>query len=510
MRESAVRAAPTDTHAWWLPSITTTVAGSLFVRLVMSASHGYGVDEAYAIAVARPLSLSYFDHPPLTFWLVVLSSAIWESNVPFVLRLPFVLLFTITHWCIGQLTRYAFSDRAGRIAALALALSGILGVVHGMWVLPDGPLIAFAAMGCLMLAPSVLAHDPAQPAPSDRRWLLAGAAFGMAGLAKYHAVLLMAGVFLFLLTDTTARRLLRTRGPWMAFSVVVVFALPVLVWNARHDWASFAFQSARAGPRTFSIVPMLENIAGQAAWMLPWIFVPLAFAFVGALSRGRRHREAWFFVCLSALPIALFTLLTLGGSRGLPHWQAPGWLFAFPLLGLAGDLAWHQGARWPRVWLRTSAAATLVTVTLMMLFLRIPAIASQLDLSDRRDPASDLVSWAPVVTAIDRANRLTPKALTAARSWIQAGQLGASFVRAPDIVCLCSDPHHFKWRSPVESSWTTLILADRLQPSRRGWTPVEASFADSSWQIVPLDTVRLERGVQVALYRVTRAHAVAN
>lgn len=505
-----MRAAPINTRVWWLPSITTTVAGSLCVRLVMSASHGYGVDEAYAIAVARPLSLSYFDHPPLTFWLIALSSALWESNAPFVLRLPFVLLFTITHWCIGQLTRYAFSDRAGRIAALALALSGVLGVVDGMWLLPDGPLIAFAAMGGLILAPSLLAQDPAQQAPSDRRWIMAGVAFGMAGLAKYHAVLLMAGLFMFLVTDVRARRLLRTRGPWMALGVMVVFAAPVLIWNARHDWASFAFQSARAGARTFSVVPMFENIAGQAAWMLPWIFVPLAFAFFAALARGRRHREAWFFVCLSAGPVALFTLVTLGGARGLPHWQAPGWLFAFPLLGLTGDLARHQGARWPRVWLLTSATATLVTVTLLMLFLRVPAIASQFDLSDRRDPASDLVSWSPVVSAIDRANRLSPSTWVAARSWIQAGQLGASFVHVPNIVCLCSDPHHFKWRSPADTTWSALILADRLQPSRRGWIPVEASFADSSWQIVPLDTVRLERGVQVALYRITRAQPVAN
>lgn len=339
---------------------------------------------------------------------------------------------------------------------------------------------------------------------------MAGAAFGVAGLAKYHAVLLMAGVFMFLLTDVSARRLLRTRGPWMALGIMLLFAFPVVLWNARNGWASFAFQSARAGARTFSVVPMLENIAGQAAWMLPWIFVPLAVAFFAALARGRGHRAAWFFVCLSAGPVSLFTLITLGGSRGLPHWQAPGWLFAFPLLGFAGDLAWHQGARWPRVWMLTSAAATLVTVTLVMLFLRIPAIASQFDLSDRSDPASDLVSWSPVVTAIDRANRLSPNAPVAARSWIQAGQLGASFVRAPNIVCLCIDPHHFKWRSPADTAWNALILADRLQPSRRGWMPVEASFADSSWQIMALDTVRLERGVQVALYRITRTQPVAN
>jgi len=476
---------------------------------MVSALHGYGVDEAYAITVASPLSLSYFDHPPLTFWLAALSSRLWESNAPFFARLPFVLLFTITHWCIGQLTRHAFSDRAGRLAALALALSGILGIVDGMWVLPDGPLIAFAALGCSALAPLLLAHDPESDAPSDRRWLVAGVAFGVAGLAKYHAALLVTGVFTFLVTDVRARRLLRTRGPWTALGIMLVFALPVFLWNARNGWASFAFQFARAGPRAPSIVPLIENLAGQAAWMLPWIFVPLALAFVAALRRGRAQREAWFFVCLSAWPVIVFTLITLGGSRGLPHWQAPGWLFAFPLLGLAADRAWQAGARWPLVWVRASAAATLLTVTLLMTFLRVPSIARQFDLPPQRDPASDLVSWEPVVLAINRLNGGSPNARVAARSWIQAGQLGASFARAPHIVCLCTDPHHFAWRSPAES-WEEIILADRLQPQRRGWVPAEAAFVDSSWVIAPLDTVVLKRDVHIALYRIKRTQLADN
>jgi 4-amino-4-deoxy-L-arabinose transferase-like glycosyltransferase len=493
-----------------LPSIGITVAASLCVRLVMSAMHGYGVDEAYAITVAAPLSLSYFDHPPLTFWLAALSSQLWESNAPFLLRLPFVLLFTLTHWCIGQLTRYAFSDRAGRIAALALALSGILGIVDGMWVLPDGPLIAFASLGCLVLAPVLLARAPDGDASSNGRWLVAGAAFGMAGLAKYHAALLVAGLFTFLLTDVRSRRLLRTRGPWMALGVTLLFACPVVVWNARHGWASFAFQSARAEPRGFSVVPLLENVAGQAAWMLPWIFVPLAVAWIAAVRRGRADREAWFFVCLTAWPVILFTLVTLGGSRGLPHWQAPGWLFAFPLLGFAADQAAHAGARWPRIWARASAATTLGVVALLMVFLRVPSVARRLDLPPQGDPASDLVSWEPVVAAITRGNAINANTVVAARSWIQAGQLGASFVSAPTIRCLCADPHHFPWRSPADTAWSALIVADRLQPWRRGWLPVERAFADSTWHIVPLDTVRLERGVQVALYRIVRAQPGAN
>ena len=39
------------------------------LRFLVAASTGLGVDESYAVAVARQYSLSYFDHPPLHFWI---------------------------------------------------------------------------------------------------------------------------------------------------------------------------------------------------------------------------------------------------------------------------------------------------------------------------------------------------------------------------------------------------------------------------------------------------------
>ncbi len=487
-----------------LPSIETVVACSLALRLLISALHGYGVDEAYAVTVARPLSMSYFDHPPLHFWIAGVFAALWGSTAPFVERFPFVLLFSFTLWCMGRLTALAFSERAGQVATLALATSGVLGIVDGMWVLPDGPLIAAAAAGTYVLAPILLATDPVSPHSARGRWIAAGVLFGLAGLAKYHAALLVLGLATYMCTDRTARRQLHTSGPWLALMLMLACSTPVIWWNATNHWASFAFQSGRAAPRVFSVVPMVEGVVGQALWMLPWIFLPLAVAFARALKAGPRLRQSWLFVCLAMWPVLVFTLVPLGGSRGLPHWPAPGWLFAFPLLGAAIDRALREGATWPITWLRASTVATGAIVSLLVALITIPALSAMAAGGRSPDPAADLISWRPVADAVARAQADKPSAVLATRSWIQAGQIGSAFATPPAIVCLCSDPHHLAWRAPSDSLWTELILVDRVQPYRRGWTSPEVAFGDSLWRVVPLDTVRLGRGVRVTVHHVSR------
>ena len=68
--------------------------------------------------------------------------------------------------------------------------------------------------------------------------------------------------------------------------------------------------------------------------MLPWIWLPLIVVFLGALRAGPKAAPGWLLACLAAGPICGFTLLTILGRPGLPHWTAPGYFFLFPLLGV--------------------------------------------------------------------------------------------------------------------------------------------------------------------------------
>ena len=63
-------------------------------------------------------------------------------------------------------------------------------------------------------------------------------------------------------------------------------------------------------------------------------------------------------------PILLFTLITLGGNRGLPHWSMIGYLMLFPLLGDAVARRLAQRDRVARRWLVGSVAAFGVVLAL--------------------------------------------------------------------------------------------------------------------------------------------------
>ncbi|WP_299644147.1 glycosyltransferase family 39 protein, partial [Devosia sp.] len=301
-------------------------------RLAIAAVLPAGVDEAYSLGIARQLSLSYFDHPPLHLWLVGLWAKLWGSEDLLLLRLPFVLLGALSTWLIHALGRRLFSVGAGVWAAVIFNLAPVFGLAHGGLILPDGPLIAASLATALIVARIVF--EPAEGAKLGL-WALAGLTAGLALLSKYHGVLLILGVGLFLATTRDGRKWLLTPGPWLAAGIAALCFLPVIAWNMQHDWASFAFQSGRGRfGSEFRPLGPLESLLLQAAYLLPWIGVPLAIVLVRAIAGGPGNTRRWLLACLAALPIVVFTGLTFFG-RGLPHWPMPGWLFAIPLLGEA-------------------------------------------------------------------------------------------------------------------------------------------------------------------------------
>ena len=71
-----------------------TIGLGTSVRLLCAATAidlSYG--EAYYVATARHFALSYFDHPPLSFWIAAAIMKLTGSDALFVLRVPFILIF---------------------------------------------------------------------------------------------------------------------------------------------------------------------------------------------------------------------------------------------------------------------------------------------------------------------------------------------------------------------------------------------------------------------------------
>ena len=220
-------------------------------------------------------------------------------------------------------------------------------------MVPDGPLLLSLSLAALFLS-RALGDPDGRDWPN---WLGAGVCLGLALLSKYQAVPVAAGAAIVLLLPAN-RHWLRRPQPYVAALLALLFAIPVIAWNAENGWISFGFQLGRGGGgRPFEPTRLLALLAGEAIYLLPWVLVGLVVAAI----RGVGRSGGSFFLALGVPSILLFNLLPLIGPAGLPHWSMAGWLFLFPLLGDALAAAQENSKRWPGY----LGAASVVTMAIV-------------------------------------------------------------------------------------------------------------------------------------------------
>ena len=507
------------------------ILASLVGRVILAATIGLGVDESYQVSVSRPLSLSYFEHPPLAFWIPGIVATIGGGSSAVLLRLPFILLFAGTTWMMYRLTARLFGERAGAIAALILNITPVLSVSTGGWVLPDGPLMFWMLACALCLERVVLPRSSTQSAERAPTlwWIAAGACAGLAMLSKYHGVFLLAGTGLFVITNERARRWLRRPGPDLGALISALVISPVLLWNAQHDWVSFRFQGARGGEHGLHLVPFLQNIGGQLGYLLPWIGIPLAVVLGGIvietarnawrgapLDDARARAARWWLACLALGPVAAFTLIALGGHRGLPHWEAPGWLMVIPLLAERVDARLARGSsrtvRRTRAWIVGSTVAFVLVIAALATEATL-GWANRLSpsLFAKGDPSLETLDWRDLPREIapllreernEAGGSASGRPFVAATNWIDAGKIAYAMNGAADVVCLCTEPHHFAFVNDERS----YLSRDAIIVERPGRRP-DASVLLSKYfrSVKPIGTTVIRRNgapaMTLELYR---------
>lgn len=422
---------------------------STLIRIILAGTIGLGVDESYVVSIARIFSLSYFDHPPLHFWIIWLTHQITGSENEVMLRLPFIGMFAVTSWLMYRLGARLFGEWAGVYAALLLNVSAVFSLSTGSWILPDGPLMLFMMSSTLVLVK--IFFGPAS-ASSRPLWILAGLLTGLGMLAKYHAIFVAFGSFVFMLTTKEYRRMLFTAGPYLAAGTAIIVFLPVVIWNQEHSWISFLFQGGRSVARGFFPLKMLGNIAGQAAWVLPWIWVPLVWVLCkgigagpGNMVRNSPQSKQWLLCCLAIGPIAMFTIATLWGAQGLFHWQAPGYLFAIPLLGRAVAEWMERNGRLSRIWLTASVTIFLLVVTLLGSHTATGWLRQvEPQWFEQGDPTTEALDWRDLPEYLADQGLLSSRAeFIVAPHWIDAGKIDYVLRGRLPVLCLSSEPHHF-------------------------------------------------------------------
>jgi hypothetical protein len=264
-----------------------------------------------------------------------------------------------------------------------------------------------------------------EPPSLWRTWIVAGIWIGLAGLSKYHVVLFVTGLLIYIVSMPARRSMLRHPAPWVGAIIALAIASPVIIWNAEHHWASIAFQGGRVQAQGFpQIWHLFANLAGQILWMLPWVFWPMAIASYRALRLGRDADRSWYCLCLALPAIVIFTVVPLWGDRGLPHWQMPGWLMLYPVLG---DYIAREAAERRRPWTwAISSATALVVFAFLIVGHAATGYGKQLfpELFAKRDPTLEALEWAPLRAELEARGLLKQKRLfIISGSWIDIGKI---------------------------------------------------------------------------------------
>jgi 4-amino-4-deoxy-L-arabinose transferase-like glycosyltransferase len=442
------------------------ILATALIRIVMGWALGLGVDETYMVAASRHLALSYYDHPPISWWLTHAAMALTGGDAPVVVRLPFILLFALSTWLMARLATLLFDARAGLWAAVILNLSPVYAVTAGGWVLPDGPL------DCALLGFAICAIRAVGIVPGHawRNWLGAGLCAGLAMLSKYNAALVLVGLPAYLLTTPEGRAWLRRPQPWIAGLVAVIVFSPVILWNADHGWASFAFQGGRAGGLRFQPLAPLGVWAGEALFVLPWIWVPLILLWLRALRRGPNEPKGWLLALLAATPILLFAVVAVWSSRHiLFHWSTPGTLMLFPLLGAEVGRRLAAGAPGLRRTLAGTAAFLLVVLALAGTEMRFNWAAALFGpgIFAHAGDVAGAVDWTDLKPELEARGLLaTPGLVIGVTRWSDAGKIDYQLGGIVPVTILVPDAREFGILAPASrfAGRPMLVLVPRSDP----------------------------------------------
>ena len=327
------------------------------LRLLYAGTVALLPEETYYWNYSQHLDFGYLDHPPMVAWLIRLGTIVF-GQTEFGVRAGAICCGAITAAFVYGLARNLF-DEACALAAVLAAQTLPFFFLSGFLMTPDAPLTAAWAASLYYLERALIAQRPGA-------WWRAGISLGIGMICKYSIALLAPVTAAFMLWDPKSRRWWRHFEPYVAALLAVAVFSPVILWNAQHDWASFAFQTSRrlAEAPQFALHKL---IASALVLITPTGVLAVAVALVSA-HRGAdgdpqtaRRRLLTDFAIL--MPLSVFILFSLRHEVKL-DWTGAMWTAALPAIGCTMMAAGSKTARLGR-WIRCAWPPTIVTLLLI-------------------------------------------------------------------------------------------------------------------------------------------------
>src|SRR3954464_2422666 len=301
--------------------------------LVAAAYTPLTFDEAYYWTWSKHLAGGYYDHPPMVAVLIRLGTLI-AGDTELGVRLASILLAIPMSFAVYRTAEIFFGSR--RLAASATILLNVtlMAAVGTMIVTPDAPLLVASSFVLFYLA-KVLATG------RGAWWLAVGVAVGLALLSKYTALFFGPAILIWLIAVPKLRRWLISPWPYLGGLVAFAIFLPVIVWNADHQWVSFIKQLGRARIEDFTWRYIGELIPTQIAVATPLVFILGSMGFYALGKRKAGASAARVLINSTFWTITLYFVWHSLHSRVEANWFGP----VYPAFAIAAAVAANL-ARW--------------------------------------------------------------------------------------------------------------------------------------------------------------------
>jgi 4-amino-4-deoxy-L-arabinose transferase-like glycosyltransferase len=436
-------------------------------------------DEAYYWLWSKHLDFGYFDHPPAIAWAIRAGTLLFGDTVLGV-RASAIILSIATSWLVFESALAILADRPRAwLAALLFNLTLMVGA-EMLAATPDMPSVACSALFLFGLA-------RLQQSGNGRWWLVVGVAGGLGLLSKYSAGFLGLGAILWMAADGQARRWLRTPWPWTGGAVALLLFLPNLLWQAAHQWETFAFQLGRVAGSRLTGRFLIEFFSAEFGLATPGIFVLGMAGWVQA-----RRGGALFLLSALMLPASAYFLIHALHDRVQGNWPA----FLFPAFAILAAAAFGEESRLRR-WCSLFA---MPLAGLMLMLVYAQAMTGIFPLG-KNDALARLLGrgFRPVADALPDAARaahagaiLTTDYETAA--WLRFYQPGMPVIEAAE-----------PWRYPNAPTPSLELLSSPLLYVVEQKRDRRALLADYFQLVEPVTVLQIKRnGVELSTYEIYR------
>jgi hypothetical protein len=286
--------------------------------------YGYFRDELYYLICGRRLAWGYVDQGPLVAVQARLTTLLFGDSITGVRMLTSiagatrVFITGILAWSLG-----------GRRPAQTLAMIGVLACPQFLAI---DSFLSMNSVEPIFWMTCLLALILMVRGGSERLWLLFGASAGL-GLLNKASMTFFLFALLFALLLTPQRKLLASRWAAIGTALLILIALPNLIWQVHHHWATFEClrnvgrhpdKNPRWMPWTFMGIQIL--------YMEPLTLLLWGTGLVWLLRSAEARLWRWLGVTYLLFIVVMMVL------HGKDYYISP----IYPVLFAAGGIAWER------------------------------------------------------------------------------------------------------------------------------------------------------------------------